>query len=84
MEKRGKGLDISKLTPEDFEKMHEGEVVSNKRPFVMAKHNFPKTEKERVYGLSMVIEHVKDYERKANKTKYNGRNFDGNDSVPWV
>lgn len=77
---RGKGMETSKLTEQDFDTLLSGGQVENTKDFVIKKTGLKGTNKHSPFILS----HQKDFKRIAGKTDYKGRFFTApNTSYPW-
>ncbi len=71
------------LYPEAYEAMSEGQRHKTNRAFRMGKINVVRNSKQQMFD-PFSIYHIesKDTERTLNMTLWNGRDFEGNDSVP--
>jgi len=87
---RGKGLNIKDLTKEKYIQMDSGKEMKNIRNFSMKKINFKRNSKQKNNQFSIIHyskddpETVSRLKRTVNKERWKGRNFEGNNSKPWV
>ena len=88
---RGKGLNKSTLTIEQFEAMDRGEPLVNTRNFAMKKINVKRNGKQEAIPMFSILHYSKDIKKDASKltrtvntSAWSGRQFTGNSSVPWV
>jgi hypothetical protein len=77
-----KGLNKSKLTFENFMTMYKGNSLTVSRPFSFKKINHNRNSKQQHLDV-FCIEHIKDISRTVNTKPWDGRQFIGNDSVPY-
>jgi hypothetical protein len=79
---RGKGLNTDSLNVESFEKMNSGGCLKNVREFQMKKVHIKRNSKQQDIPQFSII-HLKDIAKTVNTTKWAGRNFTENVSIPW-
>jgi hypothetical protein len=90
---RGKGLNTDNLTVKSFEDMDAGKSLINIRDFQFKKINIKRNSKQITAGIpqfSIVhyskssISDLSRLSKTVNSKLWSGRDFEGNDSIPWV
>jgi len=81
---RGKGVDNKKLNEDIFVRMNSGEAIRLERDFQMKKLRTKKNSKQEDLP-HFSIQHITGERtaRTLNNTKWNGRYFIGNESIPY-
>lgn len=79
---RGKGVSASCLKKDVFDKMAKGEQVKLVQDFQMKRINLKRNSKQQEYEQFSIV-HNKDIVKALNTKQWEGREFQGNDSVPY-